>query len=337
MTVKTVCLEVALLFSHKDEKTSLFSEDQIESVRKNTLTPVFKWKSALNFFPMMTAKTVCREAALLISHKDAKTSLFSEDKAKCVRKNSLSPVFEWKSALKFFPMMTVKTVCIDVALLFSHKDEKTSLFSEDQIEIVRKNSLTPVFKWKSALKFFPMMTVKTVCIEVALLISHKDEKISLFSEDQIESVRKNSLTPVFKWKSALKFLPMMTVKTVCIEVALLISHKDENISLFSEDQLKSVRKSSLTPVFKWKSAVKKFPLMTVKTVCIEVAVLICHRDEQISLFSEDQLKSVRKSSLTPVFKWKSALKKFPLMTVKTVCIEVALLISHKDEKSSPFR
>ena len=182
-----------------------------------------------------------------------------------------------------------------------------------------------------------MMTVKTVCIEVALLISHKDEKISLFSEDQIESVRKNSLTPVFKWKSALKFLPTMTVKTVCIEVALLISHKDENISLFSEDQLKSVRKSYLTPVFKWKSALKNFPLMTVKNVCIEVALLICHRDEQTSLFSEDELKSVRKSSLTPVFKWKSALNFFPMMTVKTVCIEVALLISHKDEKSSPFR
>ena len=101
-------------------------------------------------------------------------------------------------------MMTVKTVCIEVALLFSLKDEKTSLFSEDQIKSVRKNSITPVFKWKSALKFFPMMTVKTVCIKVALLISHKDEKISLFSEDQLKSVRKNSITPVFKWKSALK-------------------------------------------------------------------------------------------------------------------------------------
>ena len=69
-----------------------------------------------------------------------------------------------------------------------------------------------------------MMTVKTVCIEVAFLISHKDEITSLFSVDQMESVRKNTLTPVFKWKSALKFFPMMTVKTVCIEVALLISH-----------------------------------------------------------------------------------------------------------------
>ena len=28
------------------------------------------------------------------------------------------------------------------------------------------------------------MTVKTVCIEVAILISHKDQKTSLFSEDQ---------------------------------------------------------------------------------------------------------------------------------------------------------
>ena len=93
-----------------------------------------------------------------------------------------------------------------------------------------------------------MMTAKTVCIEVALLISHNVEKTSLFSEDQSKSVRKSSLTPVFKWKSALNFFPMLTVKTVCVEVALLISHKDEKTSLFSEDQSKSVRKSSLTPV-----------------------------------------------------------------------------------------
>ena len=151
MTVKTVCIEVALLISHKDEKISLFSEDQIESVRKSSLTPVFEWKSPQKFFQVMTVKTVCLEVALLFSHKDAKTSLFSADKAKCVRKNSLSPVFEWKSAVKFFPMMTVKTVCIEVALLFSHKDEKTSLFSEDQLKRVRESSLTPVFKWKSAL------------------------------------------------------------------------------------------------------------------------------------------------------------------------------------------
>ena len=182
-----------------------------------------------------------------------------------------------------------------------------------------------------------MMTVKTVCIEVALLISHKDEKISLFSEDQLKSFRKSSLTPVFKWKSALKNFPIMLVKTFCIEVALLICHRDEQISLFSEDQLKSVRESSLTPVFKWKSALNFFPMMTVKTVCIEVGLLYSHKDEKTSLFSEDQLKRVRESSLTPVFKWKSALYFFPMMTVKTVCIEVALLISHKDEKSSPFR
>ena len=81
-------------------------------------------------------------------------------------------------------MMTVKTVCIEVALLFSHKDEKGSLFTEDKLKSVRKSSLTPVFKWKSALKFFPMMTVKTVFIEVAILIIHKDQKTSLFSEDQ---------------------------------------------------------------------------------------------------------------------------------------------------------
>ena len=80
--------------------------------------------------------------------------------------------------------MTVKTVCIEVALLFSHKDEKASLFTEDKLKSVRKSSLTPVFKWKSALKFFPMMTVKTVFIEVAILIIHKDQKTSLFSEDQ---------------------------------------------------------------------------------------------------------------------------------------------------------
>ena len=81
------------------------------------------------------------------------------------------------------------------------------------------------------------MTVKTVCIEVAILISHKDKKKWLFSEDQ-KSVRKSPLTPVFRWKWALKFFPMMTVKTVCIEVALLICHKDQKISLFSEDQKK---------------------------------------------------------------------------------------------------
>ena len=268
---------------------------------------------------MMTVKTVCIEVALLISHKDEKNSLFSEDKFKSVTKSSLTPVFKPKTALKIFPMMTVKTFCIEVALLISHKDENVSLSSEDQIKSVRKNSLIPVFKWKSALKFFPMMTVKTVCIEVALLISHKDENVSLSSEDQIKSVRKSSLTPVFKPKTAPKIFPMMTVKTVCIEVALLVSHKDEKTSLFSEDQIKSVRKSSLTPVFKWKSAVNIFPMMTVKSVCIEVALLISHKVEKTSLFSEDQLKSVRKSSLTPVFQWKSALKFFPMMTVKILC------------------
>ena len=150
-------------------------------------------------------------------------------------------------------MMTVKTVCIEVARLISHKDEETSLFSEDQIKSFRKSPLTPVFKWKSALNIFPMMTVKTVCIEVAHLISHKVAKTSLFSEDQLKSVRKSSLTPVFKWKSALNIFPMMTVKIVCIDVALPISHKVAKNSLFRR-QLKSVRKSSLTPVFKWNSA-----------------------------------------------------------------------------------
>ena len=113
-----------------------------------------------------------------------KNFIFSEDQLKCVRKSSLTPVFKWKTALKFFPKISVRTVCIQVALLISHKDEKTSLFSEDQIKRVRKSSLTPVFKWKSAREVFPMMTVKTVYIEVALLFSHKDQKTSLFSEDQ---------------------------------------------------------------------------------------------------------------------------------------------------------
>ena len=86
--------------------------------------------------------------------------------------------------------MTVKTVCIDVALLISHKDEKTSLFLVDQLKSVTKSSLTAVFKWNSALKFFRMISVKTVCIEVALLISHKDEKTSLFSEAPIKKCYK---------------------------------------------------------------------------------------------------------------------------------------------------
>ena len=155
-------------------------------------------------------------------------------------------------------MMTVKTVCIEVAILISHKDQKTSLFSEDKLESVRKNSLTPVFNWKSALKFFPMMTVKTVCIEVALLISHKDEKTSLFSEDQLKSGTKISLTPVFKRKSALNIFPMMTVKTVCIEVALLINHKVAKNSLLSEDQLKSVTKILSLPFLNEKQHQKFF-------------------------------------------------------------------------------
>ena len=80
-------------------------------------------------------------------------------------------------------MFSVKTVCIEVALLISHKVKKTSLFSEGQVKSVPKRFLTPVFERESALKFFPMVTVKTVCIEVAIFISHKDQKTSLFSED----------------------------------------------------------------------------------------------------------------------------------------------------------
>ena len=193
---------------------------------------------------MMTVKTVCTEVALLMSQKDEKISLFSENQLKSVRKSSLTPVFNWKSAREVFPMMTVKTVCIEVALLFSHKDQKTSFISEDQSKSVWKSSLTPVFKWKSALKCFPVMTVKTVCLEVALLISHKDGKISLFSEDKVKFVIRSSLTPVFEWKSALKIFTMMTVKTVCIEVAILISHTDQKTSLFSGHQKKCKKKSS---------------------------------------------------------------------------------------------
>ena len=336
MTVKTVCIEVALLISHKDENFSLFSEDQLKCVRKSSLTPVFKWKSALKIFPTMTVKTVCMEVALVFSHKDEKTSLFSEDKLKSVRKSPLTTVFRWKSALKIFPMMTVKTVCIEIALLISHRDGKTSLFSEDKLESVRKSPLTPVFRWKAALNFFPMMTLKTVCIKVALVISHRAEKASLFSDDQLKSVTKSSLTPVFNWKSALKFFLTMTVKTVCVEVALLISHKDEKFSLFSVDRLKCVRKSSLTPVFERKSALKIFPMVTVNIICIEVALLFTHKDGKNSPFSEEKLECVRKNSLTPVFKWKSALKFFPMVTLKTVCIVVAHLICHKDEKTPLF-
>ena len=73
-----------------------------------------------------------------ISHKDGKTSLFSEDQLKCIRKSSLTAVFKWKSALKNFPMVTVKTVCLEVAHLFSHKDEKTSLFPEDKKNVSEK-------------------------------------------------------------------------------------------------------------------------------------------------------------------------------------------------------
>ena len=40
-----------------------------------------------------------------------------------------------------------------------------------------------------------MMTVKTVCIEVPLFISHKDEKVSLFSEDQKKVLEKNLSLP----------------------------------------------------------------------------------------------------------------------------------------------
>ena len=78
--------------------------------------------------------------------------------------------------------MTVKTVFIEVALLISHKDEKTSLFSVDQLKSVTKSSLTPVFKWKTALKFFRMVSVKTVCIEVAPLLVIRMTKLHSFQK-----------------------------------------------------------------------------------------------------------------------------------------------------------
>ena len=106
-----------------------------------------------------------------------------------------------KISTKIFCSDDCQNRCIEVALLISHKDEKTSLFSVDQLKCVRKSSLTPVFKWKSALKVFPMMTVKTVCLEVAHLISHKDEKTSLFSEDKKKRGRNSSLTPIFEKKN----------------------------------------------------------------------------------------------------------------------------------------
>ena len=243
MTVKIVCIEVALLFSHKEEKTSLFSEDQLKSVRKSSLTPVFNWKSALNFFPTTTVKTVCIEVALLISHKDEKFSLFSVDQLKCVRKSSLTSVFERKSALKIFPLVTVNIICIEVAHLFSHKDGKNSLFSEEKLECVRKNSLTPVFKWKSALK-------KTGVRELFLtLFNWSSEKSEVFSSLWLKRSA-TSIQTIFTviigktFSADFHVFPMMTVKTVCIEVATLISHKDQKTSPFSEDQKKCKKKSS---------------------------------------------------------------------------------------------
>ena len=191
MTVKTVCIEVAIHISHKDQKTSLFSEDQ-KKCKKNSSHSRFYMKISTKVFSNDDCENCCfYRGSTLISHKVGKASLFSEDQSKCVRKSSLTPVFKRKSARKVFPMMTVKTVCIEVTLLIGHKDEKTSLFSEDKLKSVRKSSLTPVFKWKSALKFFPMLTVKIVFIEVAILIIHKDQKTSLFSEDQ-KKCKKNS-------------------------------------------------------------------------------------------------------------------------------------------------
>ena len=86
------------------------------------------------------------------------------------------------------------------------------------------------------------MNVKTVCIEVAILIIHKDEKYSLFSEDKLKSVSKKFSHSRFQMKISIKVFPMLTVKTVCIEVAFFISHKDEKTSLFSEEQLKVLQK-----------------------------------------------------------------------------------------------
>ena len=50
MTVKTVFTKVALLISHKVEKTSLFSEDQSKSVRKFLSLPFLYENQHENFF-----------------------------------------------------------------------------------------------------------------------------------------------------------------------------------------------------------------------------------------------------------------------------------------------
>ena len=39
---------------------------------------------------------------------------------------------------KVFPKMTGKIVCIEVALLISHKDEKTSLFQKTNWKVLEK-------------------------------------------------------------------------------------------------------------------------------------------------------------------------------------------------------
>ena len=59
-----------------------------------------------------------------------------------------------KISIKTFPMLTVKTVCIEVAIFISHKDEKTSLFSEDKLKSVSKKFSHSRFYMKISTKLF---------------------------------------------------------------------------------------------------------------------------------------------------------------------------------------
>ena len=51
-------------------------------------------------------------------------------------------------------MMTVKTVCIEVPLFISHKDEKTSLFSEDKWKVLQKILSLPFLNENQHQNFF---------------------------------------------------------------------------------------------------------------------------------------------------------------------------------------
>ena len=93
MTVKTVCIEVAHVISHKDEKTSLFSQDQLKSVRKSSLTPVFKWKSALNFFGNDDCENCLYRGSTPYKSKGCKKfTLFTRLIKKCKKNSSHSRI-----------------------------------------------------------------------------------------------------------------------------------------------------------------------------------------------------------------------------------------------------